>query len=269
MQTAVIITGQFRNLETVFPSILESLVNPNKGVLFFCCEADDTSKVTELLCKYPNIQIGGILCEKTFRNPEFNSILHMIRNSNRAGLSEEVFQRSRLADGINWQYSYIENSGSILQYYQFWKIWQLVLEYERKNSMKFTHCIRTRTDVVVSLPIDVTNVLKNINIETLKQESRYFDKPKIDYDQEDTVVTLGHEQVWIAERSVFDKLSMIIFHYGYWDSGFPFAFNSESAFHQFCKHFNLYHIGIEQIDWPVYSYSKEDSMKWICSVCRF
>lgn len=269
MQTAVIVTGQFRSLETVFPSILDSLVTPNKGVLFFCCEVDDPTKLTNLLNKYSDIKVGGILCEKSFRNQEFNSILQMIRNSNRAGLTEGVFERSRKADGINWQFSYVENSGSILQYYQFWKVWHLVIEYERKHGITFSHCIRTRTDIFTPNVIDVTNVLNGINLDTLKLESRYFDTPKLDYTSENTVITLGHEQVWIAERSVFDKLCILIFYYGYWDSGFPFAFNSESAFHQFCKNFNLYHIGIEQQGWPVYTFSKEDAMNWVCSVCRF
>lgn len=268
MQTAVIITGQPRSLDVLLPSILETLVVPNKGILFFCCETDETY-LRCILDKYPDIHIGGILCQPTFRTSEFNSILDMIRTSNRAGLSEEVFERSRKSDGINWHYSYVEQSGSILQYYQFWKIWRVVLEYERKNCIKFSHCIRTRTDISISTPIDVTNVFKNIKIESLNQESRYFDKPKLEYMPQDTIITLGHEQVWIGERSLFDRLSTIIFYYGYWDSGFPFAFNSESTFHQFCKHNNIYHIGIEETGWPLYTFSSEDSKKWIFSVCRF
>jgi hypothetical protein len=268
-RTAIIITGQLRSIETIFQSIVEHLVTPNNGVLFFACEVDDPSRLKALLNKYPDANVGGILCEKTFRNLEFNSILQMIKNSNRAGLSEEVFQRSRKADGINWQYSYVESSGTILQYYQFWKVWHLVLEYERKNSMKFSHCVRTRTDITISRPIDVTNVFSNIDINTLKLESIYFRTPKLEYDLENTVITLGHEQVWIAKRSVFDRLSMIVFHYGYWDSGLTCAFNSEFTFDQFCKHFNIYHIGIEEKGWGLYSYSHADSKKWLISVCRF
>jgi hypothetical protein len=68
----------------------------------------------------------------------------------------------------------------------------------------------------------------------------------------DTVITLGKEQVWIGKRAVFDKLYPLIFHYGLWDPGTPFAFNSETQFHECCKHQGLQHISICEKDWPVY-----------------
>ena len=266
---AIIITGQYRSFNNVFDSIVKNIIEPNNCVLFMCMEGK-----CNILDSYPSVKIGNIIMEETFRNTEFQSILHMIKASNRPGLSPEVFERSRKHDGINWQYSYVEQSGSILQYYQFWKIWQKVLEYESKNNMKFENCIRTRTDIYITKPINISNIFDGYIQELflskkLVETNRYFD----DLDQnitDDTVITLGVEQNWISKRHNFNLLSQIIFYYGLYDSGHTSAFSSESQFHQFCKHHNLKHIGIVEInDWPVYSRSLEQAQKYLFTIARF
>jgi hypothetical protein len=268
MKSAIAVTGQFRTLETTFPFILNNIVIPNNGTLFIL--TDDYDKLNELLSKYPKCKIGGILCKKTFIDDEYRSIFNMIKTSNRAGLTEDVFERSRKSDGINWQFSYLENSGSVLQYYQFWKIWNLVVKYEREHNIKFTHCVRTRTDIMITKPITVDNIFKTVDIKTLILDSGcYHNSPSIDYDIDDTLVTLGTDHTWIGTRNTLDKLSNLIFYYGYWDSGFPFSFNSETTLHQFCKNFNITHIGIIEKNWPLYTYSNDEAMKWLFSVVKF
>jgi hypothetical protein len=263
---AVIITGQHRSFDKILPSLIKNIIEPNKCIVFICLEG--TCEIGDL-----TVNVGGIIIEPTFRNLEFQAILDMTRNSNRPGLSTEVFERSRKADGINWIYSYVEQSGSILQYYQFWKIWQKVIEYESKHNIKFENIIRTRTDIHISKPINISKVFEgyigNLYSENkLIQSSKYFDDLDCIIDK-NTVLTLGEEQVWISKRDNFNLLSQIIFHYGLYDSGFPFAFNSETQFHQFCKHHNLKHIGIKEKDWPMYSSSFEDANKYLFVIARF
>jgi hypothetical protein len=265
---AIIITGQYRSFNNVFDKIVKNIIEPNNCVVFMCIEG--TCSIQD---RYPSIKVGSIIAEQTFRNTEFQSILHMIRTSNRPGLSPEVFERSRKADGLNWQYSYVEKSGTILQYYQFWRIWQKVLEYERQTNMKFENVIRTRTDIYINNPINISNVFDGYiqdlySSNRLAESSKYFD----DLDSnitENTVITLGEEQVWISKRQNFNILSQLIFHYGLYDSGFPFAFNSETQFHQFCKHHNLKHTGIKEKEWPMYSTSLEEAQKYLFVIARF
>jgi len=275
---AVIITGQIRTFEKILKSLVENIVVPNNAVVFICCETDNKENLDKILNKYPEINIGGIITEPSFRNGELNSILNMIIKSNRKGLSHEVFERARKADGINWNINYIETSGTIIQYYQFWKIWHVLLEYERKNKCKFENIIRTRTDVFISKKINISNVfeeggyIQNLyNKSMLVDNSIYFDKlTNIIHKPCDTIITLSTEQVWIGKRTVFDCLSNILFHYGLWDSGHSFSFNSETNFHEFCKNYNIYHIGIqEKEDWPLYFYGNDDVNKYLFGICRF
>jgi hypothetical protein len=194
----------------------------------------------------------------------------MIENSNRPGLTEEVFSRS------NFSFEYLKNSGSILQYYQFWKIWFKVLEYEKLNNMKFTNCIRSRPDVFFGKKFilddfyneqKLKDLFEEYNCDLL-EENHYRDKSIFNIDMENTIITYAVELVWFGRRSVFDKLSQILFHYGLWDSGQPFSFNSETTFHQFCKHFNIYHLMMMEKEWPMYTHSIEHASNHACSILR-
>ena len=274
---AVIITGQIRTFEKILKSLVENIVVPNKAVVFICCETDNKENLDKILNKYPEINIGGIITEPSFINEEFNSIVNMIITSGRKGLSPKVFERAQKVDGINWNINYIVTSGTIVQYYQFWKIWHILLEYERKNNCKFENIIRTRTDVFISKKINISNVfeeggyIENLyNKSMLLDNSIYFDKlTNIIYKPCDTIITLATEQVWIGKRTVFECLSNILFHYGLWDSGNSFSFNSETNFHEFCKNYNIYHIGIqEKEDWPLYFHENDDVNKYLFGICR-
>ena len=272
---ALIITGQFRCFDRVFKSLVSNIIVPNNAVVFMCCEVDDSTKVIHLLETYPEVKVGGVLLCPSFRDQHFNSILHMIKTSGRKGVSNEVFERSRKHDGINWSFSYLEGSGTIIQYYQFWKVWSMVLDYERTNNAKFTNIMRARTDTQITKPVNLANVFEEDgyvnNLYTndkLVASSMYFG----DLDTEindDTVVTLGYEQVWIGKHATFDKLSNIIFEYGIYDSGLHSAFNSETQFDQFCKNHNIKHVGILEKGWPMYTFSPEESNKYLISIERF
>lgn len=175
-----------------------------------------------------------------------------------------------------WTIDYIINSGSILQYYQFWKVWKAVLEYETKHRIMFDKCIRARFDIYLTEKLDIydedyfgsekiKHLVANNNLSTI---SNYFEPPFNTTSPFRTLYTLGTDQIWIGERNIFDTLSMLVFEYGLYDSGYPFSFNTETQFHQFCKNHNIHHKGIVENSWPLYSGSKEEADKWIFTIHR-
>jgi hypothetical protein len=263
--SAIILTGSYRTFESIFPSIYTNL-NLDKNILFLCFEMNDDKELYRYLESYPNVKIGKILTAPTFKTIEYTYILDMI--STRPAVSEEVFKRAMEKDksvGVNtyWSFDYLRCSGSIIQYYQFWKIWQYVIEYELVNNMKFDSIVRSRSDIFINKPVleDMYNIVRNLHENNLLLTiNDYYDEltdelvQKIGdpMHQEDKVITLGTEQVWIGKRHIFDKLSQIIFHYGLWDSGKEYAFNSETTFHMFCKKNGIIHIGIQECGWNVY-----------------
>lgn len=263
--SAIILTGSYRSFEKIFPSIYTNL-NLDKNILFLCFEINNDKELYEYLKLYPNLKIGNILTAPTFRTNEYSYILDMI--STRPAVTEEVFKRAilkELNNGVNtyWSFDYLRCSGSIIQYYQFWKIWQYVIEYELVNNMKFDNVIRSRSDIFINKPVldDMYNIVKSMyDNNLLEPVNSYYDELTSEVvqklgdpmNQEDKVITLGTEQVWIGKRHIFDKLSQIIFHYGLWDSGKEYTFNSETTFHLFCKKNGIMHIGIQERVWDVY-----------------
>lgn len=269
MSTALIITGQLRSLEHTIDYLNEFIIVPNNAVLFILCETSDENSLIDLI-NSKSIKLGGILTAKSFKNHEYEQILKMIENSNRAGLTEEVFNRN------NFSFDYLKNSGSILQYYQFWKLWFKVLEYEKLNSMKFINCIRSRPDVLFTKKFVVEDfyseqkfkdLFEDYNCRLLKA-NHYGDESIFNIDTENTIITYAVELVWFGRRSLFDKLSQILFHYGLWDSGESSSFNSETTFHQFCKNFNIYHTILIEKNWPMYTYNTTDALAHACSILR-
>ena len=76
--------------------------------------------------------------------------------------------------------------------------------------------------------------------------------------QDSSIVVIGIYVVDViqyrikAKRHIFDRLSQIIFHYGLWDSGKDYTFNSETVFQMYCTKNGIMHIGIQEREWKVY-----------------
>lgn len=116
---------------------------------------------------------------------------------------------------------YLHSSGTVLQYYQLWKAWTMLLEYEAANNMKFDVVVRCRLDSLLTEPLVFSMPQFCSRVPFCITPNR--------------VITFGHEQFWVAPRDVFALLGPMVFTYGTWDSGGLFAFNSESFFAEFCK----------------------------------
>jgi hypothetical protein len=284
-QSAILITGGFRTFDKVFPQIYKHVLAVNNCVLFILCETDKPDKLFEILNAYPDLKIGCVLHAPSFRDKQYQAIETMTFASDRPALTYEILDRAQKTDKLNWTekgISFIKSSGSILQHYQVWKLWQRVLEYERTHNMQFTHCMRTRCDITFNKPIFIHDNFEEhnswyteyqISNKLLTSPSNYHHTThelasvsttlKTDY-----VITFSVDLVWIARRQTFDKLSQIVFHYGLWNSGHTFTFNAETTFHEFCTHYNIHHYGIIEKDFPLYSYSLEDSEKYIMVILR-
>lgn len=274
MKTAIILTGQLRTLSQTLPEFYKNVILPNKEncVLFIACEIDNQNKLLDLLKPY-DIPIGYILVYHSFRTQEYNDILQKILKN--PCLQPNIFERAEKKDGMKWTefgLQYVIHGGSILQYYQLWKLWPYILEYESKNDIKFDLCMRTRMDILYNREIHFDQPFYTIYEDIqLDLNLNYFDSnnPKELYNEiEPYVITFGMEIVWFAKREIFEKLTDIIFHYGEWDVGQPFAFNSEHTFQQYCRILGIKHYGFLEKDFPLYIYKKEDIKNYVMVILR-
>lgn len=105
MKTAVILIGQPRTFKVTAKTLYNSLFKDNKDVvLFLACETHEYYEISEIIKnEFPNITVGGVITMASYRDTEFDNICNMICNSSRAGLSEDVFERSRNADEMQME----------------------------------------------------------------------------------------------------------------------------------------------------------------------
>jgi hypothetical protein len=287
---AILMTGGLRTLAQIFHNLHKNVLSVNKYTLFIACETDTPDKLFEILSGYPDLKIGTVIHTRSFRDdPQYQAIERMIETSDRPGLRHEVYKRATEADKgcTNWLSigpGFIKSSGSIIQFYQIWKLWQHVLAYERTHpEVKFTHCMRTRCDIMFNEPIRVIDQFTESN----PWYDKYQSEKRIDHTisryhhtthelasvstllhSQDYVITFCVDLVWMARRQTFDKLSQIIYHYGLWDNGHPFSFNAETTFHEFCVNHNIYHYGITEANFPLYAHSMEETRNHIMIILR-
>lgn len=272
MRTAILFTGQKRTLSRVLSLLKQNLLDQNHVTLFFACEGDG------IVESFPEYEVGGADIRSSFRTPEFELLLEA--SVGRPGLSEEVFERSRQTDGLCWTMDYVRGSGSVLQYYQLWKAYCLMLEYERKHRMRFDVCVRARLDMMLTEPLPLEDFVTQIHTSEdarslgsrrIRVHNRVripdtYEHPRGTSPTDRIVWTLGPEQVWICRRDVFDVLGPMVFSYGLYDSKKPFAFNSETFFHQTCIHHSIVHYAYHEDDNPLVAHDLDD--RWVFMLIR-
>jgi hypothetical protein len=270
MRTAMILTGGLRTFEKTAAALFKHIVEPNNCTLFVVCESEEDP--TELIqSKFPGIEIGGMLWAPSFRSDSegFNGIADDTFNSDRPGLTDEVFARAGWDPvvGKEWIRS---GSGSLVQWYQLWLSWFLVSGYEMRNDMKFDICMKSRFDLLFTETIQLTDFFSG-EWTTSEEEMRSLGNTRMRSNPTDvsngyadevgtplgtfdtTVWTFGIELAILAKRDTFELLVSTIFNYGKWDSGLTSSFNSETTFHQYCKSLGLIHWAYQDIGFPLYS----------------
>lgn len=274
MKSALLIVGGERSLTRTLAQLRTNVLDPNRPVLFFACETNDPKA---LLSAFDGYEIGGAVLLPTFRTPEYAHILDMCIE--RPGLSEEVFRRARAADGLGWTVDYIKQSGTLLQYYQLWHAWRLLLDYETRHAMKFNICAKWRLDVLMTKPLvfaDIPTgqseeVMRSMGNSYMRAHPRTQTNPFYEHGYgtlfaDNIVWTFGHEQIIVSRRDNFACFGSMVFWFGLWDSGGPFAFNSETFVHQMCIHNQLVHwIFMEETN-PLFTY--EPDMAHMATILR-
>lgn len=266
MKTAILVVGGERSITKTIDNLKKYILEPNRPILFFACETDNP---TRLLSYFDGFTIGGSLMLPSFRTSEYTHIQNMCLE--RPVASDEVFQRARDADGLMWDRSYLINGGTILQYYQLWKAWSLLLDYERKHAMKFDFCVKWRLDMFVTKPLVFADIPNTGSEETMrsmgnlymqahprtKRVNLYYEDGYGTPFSENVVWSFGHEQVFMTSRKNFQCFGTMILLFGLWDSGGSFAFNSETFFHEVCKRHQLVHWIFMEDSNPLFTYEPD------------
>jgi hypothetical protein len=204
--------------------------------------------------------IGDIFQVSTSRDKNFQAICEYLAKTKPA-IQANVFAK------VGWSQSYVFNSGSILEYYQYMKCFDMMVDYEKRNDIAFDIVLRSRLDIVVGQPLHLQKFFTEVDTEILEKygfdvyrrslanivsaktieeniickEQRVSFNPAnctdiLDYlNNRSLLWVLGQNQIWIGKRHVLEKLYPLIFFYGSFLTDYPFTFNSETQFAEFCQ----------------------------------
>ena len=278
--TAFLFTGNYRSFDKTYQLIEQNLLRPNNSKIFVYCETEMNYEelYQKISSKIDAKYIGEIVAVKTSKTIEYYQILDYILRFKPA-ISKEIFAEAAKKDNLNWTQSYLSNSGTIIQYYQFMKCMKLMIDYERTYNVKFDLCVRSRLDLIISQELNLvefftqqnhelsseTNLeayvrslgndyLYDWNLQREKCFSNYVLSPVVkDFEDRnlnihlainsgDYLWSLGIDQVWIAKRHVFNYLYGMVYFFGdYINYDNHCTFNSETFFTQ-----HLHQLGIKQ-----------------------
>ncbi len=266
MKLALLFTGSYRSFTLLADKIYENLVKPNDATCFIFYEHSENKD--EFIHQKFGKHIGICKYSKSTRDEEFSKICDMILSTGEA-VQKPIF------DKVGWPQNYVVNSGSILEYYQYMKCFDLLLQYERENNMKFDIIARTRLDLFFFEKMYFKNFFENINEE---MREKYGDdiylrslgnetmasilntkqlceigtnlpviidrNLKIDnmlefINNNSHIWTFGANNFWIGKRNIMMQTKYLVYNYGKYNSGFDFTFNSETQFCYYCINNNI------------------------------
>ena len=134
---AIIYTGEPRTIEKTIQTFKENLLLNDNYHVFAVLQNSDDLDVKQLIETYMGNNLKG------YQNFEKNDINWQLIQNN---LLNIINQNQRWTE-------YLKNSGSMIEYYQMYLAYQMIVKKEYNENFKYDFVIRIRCDVVITHPI--------------------------------------------------------------------------------------------------------------------
>jgi len=160
MKLATFYTGSVRTLNKTLPYFLNNVLNASKNIqvhIYIVIDAkkEDRPAVESLL--------------KSKLHSHLISLVWFDHSDPHYTITKQWNLQNIFLEG--WR-PYLNNSGSMLEYYQLLLAYQSMLKYEWQKNFQYDYIFRTRTDSVVNTKLDFSWL--NLNIEDIKTRIEYI-----------------------------------------------------------------------------------------------
>lgn len=183
MRTAILFTGQLRTFPQTHPNLYTNLIVPNNADLFFYLFPDSMIDANILLTYGDRIKQIVYMTDSELK--DYNEELSRLLDTKPA-YRPEILGRA----GVHP--NYLRASGSILEYYQFYKCYALMTAFEKSHEVQYDLVIRCRPDVAFASPINLVRFFTLLP--TIRVLEPQPDHPK------DFGCAIGHCQDYYANR---------------------------------------------------------------------
>ena len=274
---AVLFTGQYRTFDRTWRTIESHLLSCNNAKAFIFAEHSDPEAATASITEKWKRHIGVCKVLPTTRTVEYRQILSYLLG-NKPAIHPELMQKAGFSQ------NYLIQSGSILEYYQFLKAYDQMLDYERVHDVKFTVVVRSRLDVVFAIPLELRSFFARDHAEMTEVEFTSLNHPllasrqhawihpgqirnppsSLPLQRRDVIWTFRKNVIWLGRREVMDRLYPLLYWYGSYVTDSPWCFNSETQFNEFCVAHNVTTIDFHTTTEERYLVSKEANITLLC-----
>lgn len=178
MKIAILFTGAYRTLDRTHIFIRKQLLEPNDATSFIFCQTNKSNDEFYILMKQRwGPYFGSSVAVESTRTSEYNNLLKYLLETKPA-ISEQEMNK------FGFTQHYFSSGGAILEYFQFLKVYQMMLEYERIHDVHFDIIIRSRLDVVLNEPLLIGSFFEHCNEPLLNN-----------YGEEIYIRSLGNEHI--------------------------------------------------------------------------
>lgn len=270
MNIAILFTGRIDALERCSRLHRENLTGCNGPVhIFYYLEGKkEVIAKDALLGPQGGSVLHGEIVEKSSESPQYRAILDFVME-NAPALRPEVLESSA------FDRNFFYRSGAILEYFQFMKAYEHMLEYERREGVRFDVVVRSRLDIVLSEPLRIRNFFESLDDDLLRNfgpqvyiqslgsrtmaeriragelvQLFNYNKFEIPDGSAHDVLSIIRESkimwtmycnwIWIARRHTMDLMAHFVYRYGaLYSAETRHCFNSENQFYMHLNYHNV------------------------------
>ena len=195
MKLAIFYTGLFRTFEKTYKYLFENVLLNDECHIFACIDKADEDK-------------KEILEEKLGKHLKTICFVEKYNEEMRDIWNNHVFLALNGKVHHSWIDYLLHRSGSVFEYYQLYKCYQNMIEYENENNIKYDYVLRIRLDMIINQKIDFSwlNIQEQdveIRIEKIKKIYNTSDQEKITMILIQTILNPG---IILNERCIENEL---------------------------------------------------------------
>ena len=132
-KVAILYTGESRTIETTIQYFKNNVLLNNNYHVFALVQSDNIDYHHQIIMN----AIGSHIKNLQWFDKNDQTWLQ---------IREDLLQKINIPE--NWK-NYLNNSGSMIEYYQMYLAYQALEKYETENNIKYDFVLRMRTDVIL------------------------------------------------------------------------------------------------------------------------
>ena len=157
-KVAILYTGESRTIETTIQYFKNNVLLNNNYHVFALVQSDNIDYHHQIIMN----AIGSHIKNLQWFDKNDQTWLQ---------IREDLLQKINIPE--NWK-NYLNNSGSMIEYYQMYLAYQALEKYETENNIKYDFVLRMRTDVILKDTIDFDAIFEKTYVKNTLYKIKDF-----------------------------------------------------------------------------------------------